>query len=262
QDKAALLRLLGEGGEAIVNSGDEVADRTAMEEFTRAAAVANRLAEDGEGRYTLIIGAQNWPLPIPIVKRGAGWVFDAVAGREEILNRRIGENELTTIDVMRAFVVAQRQYASVPRDAGGLKKYATRIKSHPGQRDGLYWETKEGEEASPMGALVAEAEALGYQPGYRLSRRGQPYFGYYFRLITRQGPAAPGGRYSFVVNGNMIAGFAMIAYPAQWGNTGIMTFLVSHHGAVYQKNLGPRTAEIAPNIVEYNPDASWAEVKE
>jgi hypothetical protein len=219
------------------------------------------LLEDGPSRVVVVVGAQSWPMPIPIVKRGDAWVFDAAAGKDEILARRVGENELTTIDVMHAFVAAQKQYAEIDREGDGIKQYARRIKSRPGKRDGLYWETKDGEELSPLGELVAEAESEGYQPGYRLSRRGQPYYGYYFKLITRQGAAAPGGSYSYIVNGRMISGFAMVAYPAQWGNSGIMTFIVSHQGVVLQKNLGPRTAEIAANMVEYNPDASWERVK-
>ena len=262
QDKAAMLRILGSEGEALINSGDEVADRRGMEEFAEAAAKAMSLLEDGPARVVVVVGAQSWPMPIPIVKRGEAWVFDAAAGKEEILTRRVGENELTTIDVMRAFVEAQKQYAEVDREGDGIKKYARRIKSRPGKRDGLYWEAKAGEEPSPLGELVAEAESEGYQPGYRLSRRNQPYYGYYFKLITRQGAAAPGGSYDYVVNGHMIAGFAMVAYPAQWGNSGIMTFIVNHQGIVFQKNLGPRTAEVAANMVEYSPDQSWERVKD
>jgi hypothetical protein len=261
-DKAALLRIFGSDGEDLVNSGDEVADRGGMEQFAQAAEKAMSLLEDTPGRAVLVIGAQSWPMPIPIVKRGEAWVFDAAAGKDEILTRRVGENELTAIEVMRAFVDAQKEYAETDREGDGIKKYARRIKSRPGKRDGLYWETKPGEEASPFGELVAEAEAEGYQPGYRLSRRGQPYYGYYFKLITRQGAAAPGGVRDYLVNGHMIAGFAMIAYPAQWGNSGVMTFIVNQQGVVYQKNLGARTAELAPNMTEYNPDPSWERVKD
>jgi hypothetical protein len=262
QDKAALLRILGSEAEEIVNSGDDVADRKAMEQFAEAAAAATSLLEDTPGRVVVVVGVQSWPMPIPIVKRGESWVFDAAAGKDEILSRRIGENELTAIEVMRAYVAAQKQYAEVDREGDGIKKYARRIMSQPGKRNGLYWEAKPGEEPSPMGALVAEAESEGYRPGYRLSRRNEPYFGYYFKLMTRQGAQAPGGRHDYVVNGNMIAGFALVAYPAQWGNSGVMTFIVSHHGTVHQKNLGIRTGEIAANMVEYNPDPSWQAVKD
>ena len=262
QDKAALLRILGSDGEELVSSGDEIADKRSMEQFAEAAEKAMSLLEDQPGRVVLVIGAQSWPMPIPIVKRGEAWVFDAAAGKDEILTRRVGENELTAIEVMRAFVVAQREYAEVDREGDGIKKYARRIKSRPGKRDGLYWETKPGEDESPLGELVAEAEAEGYRPGYRLSRRGQPYYGYYFKLVMRQGAAAPGGARDYVVNGHMIAGFAMVAYPAQWGNSGVMTFIVNQDGAVHQKNLGARTAEIAPNMTDYNPDQSWERVKE
>jgi hypothetical protein len=262
QDKDALLRILGSEGEELVSSGDPVADKRAMEQFAEAADKAMRLLEDTPGRVVLVIGAQSWPMPIPIVKRGEVWVFDAAAGKDEILTRRVGENELTAIEVIRAFVTAQKEYAEVDREGDGIKKYARRIKSRPGKRDGLYWETKPGEEESPLGELVAEAESEGYQPGYRLSRRGAPYYGYYFKMIMRQGAAAPGGARDYVVNGHMIAGFAMIAYPAQWGNSGVMTFIVNQDGVVYQKNLGARTAESAPNMTEYSPDASWERVKE
>lgn len=262
QDKAAMLRILGSDAAEIVNSGDDIADRRGMEQFAEAAEKAMSLVEGTSGRVVLVVGAQSWPLPIPIIKRGEAWVFDAAAGKEEIVSRRIGENELTTIDVMRAFVTAQKQYAEVDREGDGIKKYARRIKSRPGKRDGLYWETKPGEDESPLGDLVAEAEEQGYRPGYRMSRRGEPYYGYYFKLITRQGSAAPGGRYDYVVNGHMIAGFAMVAYPAQWGVSGVMTFVVNQQGTVYQKNLGARTGEIAANMAEYNPDSSWAAVKD
>lgn len=262
QDKAALLRILGSDGEELVSSGDAVADKRAMEQFAEAADKAMRLLEDSPSRVVLVIGAQSWPMPIPIVKRGEAWVFDAAAGKDEILTRRVGENELTAIEVMRAFVAAQKEYAEVDREGDGIKKFARRIKSRPGKRDGLYWETKPGEDQSPLGELVAEAESEGYRPGYRLSRRGQPYYGYYFKMILRQGAAAPGGARDYVVNGHMIAGFAMVAYPAQWGNSGVMTFIVNQDGVVFQKNLGARTAEIAPNMTEYNPDAGWERVKE
>ena len=262
QDKAALLRILGSDGDELVSSGDAVADKRAIEQFAAAADKSMRLLEDMPGRVVLVIGAQSWPMPIPIVKRGEAWVFDAAAGKDEILTRRVGENELTAIEVMRAFVAAQKEYAEVDREGDGIKKYARRIKSRPGKRDGLYWETKAGEDQSPLGELVADAEAEGYRPGYRLSRRGQPYYGYYFKMILRQGAAAPGGARDYVVNGRMIAGFAMVAYPAQWGNSGVMTFVVNQDGVVHQMNLGPRTAEIAPNMTAYNPDASWQRVNE
>jgi len=262
QDKAALLRILGADAEAIVNSGDDVADRRGMVQFAAAAEKATSLLEEASGRVVLVVGAQSWPLPIPLVKRGDAWIFDAAAGKDEIVSRRVGENELTTIEVMRAFVAAQKQYAEVDREGDGIKKFALRIKSRPGKRDGLYWDTKPGEDESPLGELVAEAEEQGYRPGYRLSRRGQPYYGYYFKLIMRQGAAAPGGKYDYVVNGHMIAGFAMVAYPGQWGVSGVMTFIVNQQGTVYQKNLGARTGEIAANMAEYNPDPSWTAVKD
>ena len=214
------------------------------------------LRKDKEDRVVLVIGQKAWPFPIPLVRGGTGWYFNTAEGLEEIVNRRIGANELQTIAVCRDYLEAQREYAGKIRDKSGVRKFAQRIVSSPGKQDGLYWDpTVAGGEESPFGPRMAE-----FLGGRR--KMGDPYHGYYFRILTRQGSRAPGGQYNYVINGNMIAGFALVAFPAEYGKTGIMTFLVSHHGKVFQKNLGPETRKIAGRMKAYNPDATWAEVKE
>jgi hypothetical protein len=202
-----------------------------------------------------VIGPDAWPFPIPLVRSGNDWGFHTAEGIEEIVNRRIGADEFNTIATCRSYIVAQRQYASKIRDQSGVRKFAQRLKSSPDKQDGLYWDpaAANGEE-SPFGPLMAE-----FLKGGR--RLGDPYQGYYFRILTRQGGNAPGGRYNYVINGNMIAGFALVAFPAEYGSSGVMTFVVSHHGKVYQKDLGPKTLEIAQAMQEYNPDATWTEVQ-
>ncbi len=260
RDKEGIARILGPLSKEL-GSGDPVADANGFESFARHAAEYTRLERRTDALSVLHIGTADWPFPIPIVKTADGtWFFDTAAGQQEILARRIGRNELETIDVCRAYVAAQREYASEDRDGSGVLKYAQRLVSHPGQKDGLYWPAAAGEEQSPFGPLMAQAAAEGYFPKKGAGR--QPFHGYYYRILTRQGPAAPLGRYDYVINGSMIAGFAMIAWPAEYGNSGIMTFIVNHQGKVYQKDLGPQTEDVAPAITEYNPDASWKLVKE
>jgi len=213
------------------------------------------LRKDTADRVVLVIGPDAWPFPIPLVRSGNDWRFYTAEGIEEIVNRRIGADELKAIAVCRDYLAAQRQYAGKIRDKSGVRKFAQRLRSTAGQQDGLYWDPAvAGGEESPFGPLMAE-----YLKGGR--QRGDPYYGYYFRILTRQGQHLPGGRYRYVINGNMIAGFALVAFPAEYGNTGVMTFLVSHHGKVYQKDLGPRTVAIAKEMQEYNPDATWTEAR-
>jgi hypothetical protein len=221
-----------------------------------------------------VIGEEPWSFPIPIVKAANGWRFDTAAGMEEFLNRRVGENELSTIAVCRAYVLAQWEYYTESTDTtqDGLAVYAQKFISTPGKRDGLYWDTAEGEEPSPLGVLVAQARAEGYRAGRKKAetetgentpkRRRTPYHGYYFKILKAQGTHAPGGRFNYVINGNMIAGYALIAYPAKWGSSGVMTFIVNQQGRVYQKNLGPDTTKLAAAITEYDPDPSWELVQE
>ena len=254
-DDAALSALFGAEYADRLLSKDKVTARETREKLYRAAQKALTLRKDTADRVILVIGPDAWPFPIPLVRSGAEWRFYTSEGIDEIVNRRIGADELATIATCREYLLAQRQYASKIRDASGVRKFAQLIKSSPGKLDGLYWDpaVANGEE-SPFGPLMAEMVASGRQPG-------APYHGYYYRILTRQGSHAPGGRYSYVINGNMIAGFAMVAYPAEYGKTGVMTFLVSHHGQVYQKDLGPRTAEIVKAMTEYNPDSTWTEVQ-
>jgi hypothetical protein len=207
----------------------------------------------------LELGYDLWPFPIPIVKKDGGWFFDTSVGKDELLNRRIGKNELATLPVMRAYVDAQREYASADRDDSEVLKYAQRLVSSPGKHDGLYWPPESDEDESPLGPLVAFAQVEGYSPEMREEdevERG-PYHGYYFKILTRQGKHAPGGKYNYVINGNMIGGFALVAWPAAYGDSGIMTFIVNQRGRVYQKDLGPRTSKIARKRSEYDPDPSW-----
>jgi hypothetical protein len=201
------------------------------------------------------VGKDKWPFPIPIVQEGNVWYFDSAAGAEEVVNRRIGENELSTIQSCLAYVDAQQEFylRNVQKDP--LQHYANKLISTEGKKDGLYWPSKDGEPDSPMGEEFADARAEGYlQDG---SKRGAPYHGYIYRLITRQGPQAPGGAYEYMVNGELLGGFALIAFPAEYGSSGIMTFIVNHDGVVYSRDLGPHTQQVAMGIVEFNPDSMW-----
>jgi Protein of unknown function (DUF2950) len=255
EDESAILSVLGEGGRDITDSGDEVADKTTRENFIAAYDKKHTLIPDGEVR-TLVVGDIDWPFPIPLVSKDGTWQFDTKAGREEILRRRIGRNELAAIQVALAYVQAQNEYAL--RDPGGLglHAYAEHIVSSPGKKDGLYWPTAEGEEPSPFGDLVAQASAQGYKVG----QTPIPYHGYFYRILKRQGASAQGGAFDYVVKGKMIGGFALVAYPAQYGNSGIMTFMVNYDGVVFQKDLGPDTTQIARKIESFSPDQTWTKV--
>jgi len=259
-DKPALLAILGQDGKALISSGDETADRLGRERFVQAYQEANRLTNDGEAKATLIVGKDAWPFPIPLVKSASGWRFDTAAGKEEILNRRIGENELDVIQVCLAYVDAQREYYLRNASGGRLLEYAQKFASAAGKRDGLYWEVKPGEEPSPLGPLVAAARRAGYSAG-KPEGKPIPYHGYYYRILTAQGKDAPGGAYDYLARGHMIGGFALVAYPAQYASSGVMTFIVSHDGVVYQKDLGPSTAAIAQAMGRFNPDATWRKVE-
>jgi Protein of unknown function (DUF2950) len=227
---------------------DKVQAREGFQTFAEKAAVAQSLQPNDKGGMTLVIGAEAWPFPVPLIKDGNKWRFDTETGVEEIIDRRVGENELSAIAALNEYVDAQVQYASRDRDGDDVLEYAQKIVSTPGKHDGLYWQTSDPDDASPFGPLVAEAADYlqGRQPG-------DPFKGYYYRILTRQGEGAPGGRYDYVINGNMIAGFAMLAFPADYGNSGVMSFIVNHQGKVYQRDLGEHTDIIAPMIVEYDP---------
>jgi hypothetical protein len=213
----------------------------------------------GADRMELVIGDEQWPLPIPLAKVRGGWQFDTEAGKEEILSRRIGRNELRAIDLCRSYVQMQKEYASQPRDGKVAGLYAQRLRSTPGRQDGLYWRVGPEETPSPMGDHVLRAVAQGYDENKSSS---QPFWGYHFRLLTAQGAAAKGGARSYIVNGEMSGGFGLLAYPDEYGRGGIMTFMVNQDGVVYQKDLGEDTLKVAPGLTEYNPDATWTEVKE
>jgi Protein of unknown function (DUF2950) len=258
-DDKELLAIFGANAKEILFSGDAVADKERRGQFIAAYDEKNRLATKGE-ETILIVGKQEWPFPIPVVKKGQSWVFDTEKGKEEILNRRIGENELNTIQVMLAIVDAEREYAIKDRNRDGLLEYAQKFISDPGKKNGLYWEAKQGEPQSPFGPIMARARSEGYKK--QESGGPPPYHGYYYEILTAQGKDAPGGAYSYLVKGKMIGGFAVVAYPAQYGNSGVMTFIVNHEGKVFQKNLGPNTPSIAKSMKEYNPDKTWTEVKQ
>jgi Protein of unknown function (DUF2950) len=259
-DKPALLAILGQDGKTLISSGDETADRLGRERFLQSYQEANRLAKDGDAKATLSVGKDAWPFPIPLVKSAAGWRFDTAAGKEEILNRRIGENELDVIQVCLAYVDAQREYYLRNPSGGSLLEYAQKFASAAGKRDGLHWEAKPGEEPSPLGSLVTAARRAGYAAG-KPGAAPIPYHGYYYRILTAQGKDAPGGAYDYLARGHMIGGFALVAYPAQYASSGVMTFIVNHDGVVYQKDLGSNTPAIAQAMTRFNPDSTWKKVE-
>jgi hypothetical protein len=253
-DEKALLEILGPEAKPIIGSGDPVSDRQTRERFVKAYEEAHSLVKSGDDTVVLQTGKDEWPFPIPLVKESAGWRFDTAEGKEEILNRRIGRNELDVIQVCLAYVDAQREYYRRDPDGDSLLQYAQKFFSTKGKQDGLYWESAPGEEESPFGPLVAEARAEGYKKG---GDKPVPYHGYYYKILTGQGKDAPGGAYDYIVRGKMMGGFGMVAYPAQYGSSGIMTFVVNHDGVVYQKDLGPQTAQVAQSITRFNPDKTW-----
>jgi hypothetical protein len=242
-------------------SGDPKQDSLEFASFAKSLGQYATWVRKADDRFVLDIGDQNWPMPVPLVRKGGAWLFDTAAGKEEVLNRRIGEDELNAIGVCRVYVQAQREYASEDRDGTGMLKFAQRIKSSPGTKDGLYWPVAAGGDPSPFGPLVADAHAEGYG-GKTAEGTPQPYKGYRFRVLTAQGPSAPGGAYGYIINGNMVAGFAMVAFPAHWGESGVMTFIVNQWGKVYQCNLGEQSADVAGAMASFDPDSSWTPVSE
>lgn len=253
-DENELLLILGPGGRELVSSGDEVADRSDREHFIAAYDRKNSIERKSALTRVLRVGPDDWPMPIPIVKQGGKWVFDPGKGKQEILKRRIGRNELHVIDVLDAYVDAQLEYAGKDCRGAGKVEFAQKLISSEGARDGLYWEAKEGEPPSPLGPLMARAAAEGYG---NLS----PFHGYYFKILTGQGNHAPGGAYQYVVKDRMILGFGLVAYPAAYGNSGVMTFMVNQAGTVYEKNLGKDTRRRAEAMELFDPDKSWKKVK-
>ena len=256
-DVKALEAILGPGSRDLLSSGDPVADEAERERFLSRYGEKNRL-EVTEAKANLNIGNDDWPFAVPLVKKEGLWYFDTKEGREEILARRIGQNELSAIQFCLAYVDAQREYALKDRDADGLLEYAQKFGSDKGKKNGLYWEVKQGEEQSPLGPLAAVAQKQGYTTK---REKPQPYLGYYYRILTGQGKNAPGGAYDYLVKGNMIGGFALVAYPAKYGSSGVMTFIVNHDGVVYQKDLGRNTEKTAQAMKLFNPDGTWKKVE-
>jgi hypothetical protein len=258
RDRNALESILGPGSRQVIESGDPVADAEAREDFLVAYDAKSNLVAVNASTRTLQVGEDDWPLPIPLVRRGNTWRFDLAAGREELINRRIGRNETNAIEASLAFVDAQQEYASEDRDSDMILEYAQRFFSAPGLTDGLYWPTLEGQEESPLGPLFAEARADGYR--LETAAPGSGYYGYRYRILTSQGPDAMGGAYDYIVGGNMISGVGMIASPIQYGVSGVMSFIVNHDGVVYQKDLGPETDRAAAAITVFDPDNTWQRV--
>lgn len=257
-DDKEILAIFGEGSKDLMYSGDPVSDKERRKKGIEAFDKKNSLVKEGE-KMVIVIGENDWPFPIPLVKQGGSWIFDTKAGRVEILHRRIGQNELTTIRTMHEIVDAEQEYAMVPRDGDSMVKYAGKFLSDPGKKNGLYWQTKEGEEPSPLGELVAKAKAGGYKKGS--SEKPEPYNGYYYLMLNKQGKNASGGAFDYVVKGKQIAGFAVVAYPAKYGNSGVMSFLVNQDGVVYQKNLGRNTEKTAKAMKAFDPDKTWKKVE-
>lgn len=257
-DDRELIAIFGPSAKDIIFSGDAVADKQRREGFLKAYDEKNSLVSE-KGGMVVVIGKDEWPFPIPIAKRGERWYFDTAAGKEEILNRRIGENELSTIQTCLAIVDAEREYATKDVAGDGIHEYAHKFISDAGKKNGLYWETKEGEEPSPLGPAVARAKKEGYTK--KSGDEPSPFHGYYFRILKAQGKNAAGGAFDYVVKGKMIGGFAVVAYPAKYGNSGVMAFIVNHDGVVFQKDLGRNTAKTATAMKKFDPDKTWKKVE-
>jgi hypothetical protein len=256
-DEAAITEILGPDSYDIVHTGEPARDREVAKEFASLARAKTSVSAPKNARRAfLLIGEDDWPFPVPIVKVGSRWAFDTTAGRREILIRRVGNNELNAIEICRGYVEAQHEYALIKRGDSGVNQYAQRIISTPGTQDGLAWQNSDGTWGGPIGEKVAAAIARGY------NNRAEPYHGYFFKVLKGQGPAAPLGELDFVVKGVMIGGFALVAFPAQYRLTGVQTFMVSHDGVVYQKDLGPDTVKLANAIERFNPDKTWIPVIE
>ena len=255
-DVAALKQILGPEATDLISSGDEAQDKSDRAHFALLYETHHRFISAGPGKLTLVVGKDEWPLPIPLIKTAEGWKFDSVAGVQQLLYQRIGANELAAIKVCRAIHQAQLQYAASGHDGNSPGAYAQRFRSQEGTQNGLYWPVTEGEPPSPAGPLLADAEIGGYERG-----KGQPFHGYYFRILKAQGPHARGGAKDYIVDGRMTGGFAVFAYPVEYGASGVMSFLVNRHGTVYERDLGSATAETAQTIKAFDPEAGWTPVK-
>ena len=252
REPALLDRIFGPDARGLLSTGDATLDRERLDRFNQSAAESVSLTPRGDAVRVLAVGKRGFEFPIPIVRRGEIWMFDVAAGREEIINRTIGENELRAIEACQAYIAAQREYIRMDHDGDQVLEFAQHLVSTPGKRDGLYWQRTGQADVSPLEGSLSEA---------LLERENRTYAGYRFRILMEQGPSAPGGAHSFLINGNMIAGFGLVALPAEWGKTGVMTFMCGHNGVVLQNNLGPKTAEIANRLLRYDPDNSWTLVE-
>ncbi len=256
-DKAALDQIFGPSAKDL-RSSDDVQAAAEFNAFAKHVAEKINIVKENDAKAIIYLGNENWPFPIPLVQKNGQWFFDTDAGKEEILNRRIGENELTAILVCRSYVAAQREYVLKDWDGDGIFAYAQKLRSDPGKKNGLFWRHAPGEPLSPLGELVARARAEGYKKGKSLFKEQPvPFHGYYLKILTQQGKHAPGDRYNYIINGNMVGGFALVAFPSNWGKSGVMTFIVNQQGKVYQKNLGPDTMKITTEMKVYDPDATW-----
>jgi hypothetical protein len=257
-DAAELLKIYGPAGQDLVSSGDPIADKEAHARFVEHYGKGSRILRDGADKAILVLGTEEWPFPIPLVQQHGAWHFDTKAGAQEILNRRVGRNELNAIEVCRSYVQAQRDYAADREAERKPMEYAQKFISGPGLHDGLYWPVRAGEKESPIGPQMASARAEGYGSADDHEKdQHAPYHGYYYKILTRQGVATPGGARDYVVDGHMTGGFALIAFPAKYGDSGVTTFVINQDGIVYEKDLGPDTATVAPAITEFNPDLTW-----
>jgi hypothetical protein len=256
---AGLMAILGEDGKQLVDASDAATAQQNRRVFAIAMREHWRLEDTAPDRKTLVVGNEDWPFPVPLVKDKNGWHFDAEAGSEEIIARRIGRNELAAIATVRAYVTAQKRYAEQPHDGNPAGVHAIKFASDPGMENGLYWPSKAGQKKSPLGDLVAQAAAEGRAVSGKASP--SPFHGYYFKILTSQGAAAPGGKQQYMVKGQMARGFALVAWPAQYDVTGVMTFVVNHDGIVYEKDLGGGTGSAARKMTAYNPDKSWRRVQ-
>jgi len=254
-----VIAIFGPDGQALVDSSDPATARRNREVFTAAAAEAWHLVDQGDGRKALVIGNEAWPFPVPLIKTGGGWRFDTAAGKEEVLARRIGRNELAVIRICRTYVAAQQLYAARGHDGQPAGLFAATFQSNPGRENGLFWPSA-GRKRSPLGDLVATAAVEG-RPIGNDSQKPSPFHGYYFKILTAQGPAAPGGARAFVADGRMSGGFALVAWPAQYDSTGVMTFVVNGDGIVHEKNLGAGSDAVAKAMTLYDPDASWTAIQ-
>ncbi|MBF0506794.1 MAG: DUF2950 domain-containing protein [Nitrospirae bacterium] len=262
KDRPALDQIFGPAGKELHYS-DRVQAAAEFEEFAKHLAEKTNLVKESDSKVVLHIGNENWPFPIPIVKKDNKWFFDTETGKEEILNRRIGEDELTAILVCRTYVKAQREYAMKDWNGDGILAYAQNLRSDQGKKNGLFWRAVPGEELSPLGEFIAKARMEGYKKEKSLFKeQPTPFHGYYFSILKRQGKNAPGGAYNYIINGNMVGGFALVAFPSDWGKSGVMTFIVNQQGKVYEKNLGPNTIKIARRMKSYNPDKTWKPVSD